>query len=147
MSDYLSYLPYISFAAIVLGLSGLGLSYRRPRQQLVKPEPCEVVTDWRPTGKIDFTQSGGDEAPRFYLQTEEFRVLQSPSGTKRVEVRWRPAVIEEAKRVASATNSRDTIFSLPLPASARAASLVPSLPEQEPLPGGNVHPRAAERPH
>jgi len=50
MTDYLSYLPYIAVAAIAVGLVGLALSRRTPRPaQQVEADPCEVVTDWRPT--------------------------------------------------------------------------------------------------
>lgn len=148
MTDYLSYLPYIAFAAIAVGLVGLALSWRQPRQaQQVDADPGEVVTDWRPTGKIDFPQTGSDAAPRFYLQTEEYRVLQSVSGTKHVEVRWRAATLDEAKRVASWNNSRETILSLPLSESIRAAVSAPSLVPAEPLAGGDERTRIPERRH
>ncbi len=148
MTDYISYVPYVACAAIALGVIGLALPYRKPRQtQPMDTDPCKVVSDWRPTGKLDFTQTGSDAAPRFYLQTEEYRVLQSLSGTKHVEVRWRPATLDEAKRIASWNNSRETILTLPLPDAVRDASLVPTLTQEEPLAGGNEHPRIPQRRH
>jgi hypothetical protein len=142
VTDYFSYLPYIAFAAIAVGLIGLALSWRQPRQaQQVDAEPGEVVTDWRPTGKIDFPQTGSDAAPRFYLQTEEYRVLQTVSGTKHVEVRWRPATLDEAKRVARWNNSRETILGLPLTEPVRAATLVPGDMQAD------EHPPVSERRH
>jgi hypothetical protein len=107
----------------------------------VDAEPGEVVTDWRPTGKIDFPQTGSDAAPRFYLQTEEYRVLQTVSGTKHVEVRWRPATLDEAKRVARWNNSRETILGLPLTEPVRAATLVPGDMQAD------EHPPVSERRH
>jgi hypothetical protein len=145
VQDYFSYLPYLSAVAIALGALGLLLSRQR-RQAPPISEPCEVVNDWRPTGKIDFAQSGRDDAPLFTLRTEDFRVLRSMSGAKRVEVRWRPATLEEAKRVASWSNNRDSAFSLPLPGTTDAASLVPELSHRA-LPGDGEPVHIAERPH
>jgi hypothetical protein len=146
VADYVSYLPYLSIAFVALGVLGLFMSRRRQSAPQLA-EPCEIVADWRPTGKIDFVQSGRDDAPRFNLQSEDFRVLQSMSGTKRVEVRWRPATLEEAKRVASWNNSRDTIFSLPLPQSTRTPSLVPALPHEQPAPQSDEQVLSPQRSH
>jgi hypothetical protein len=41
-------------------------------------------------------------------------------------VRWRPATLEEAKRIARWNNSRETILGLPLTGPMRAATLVPA---------------------
>jgi hypothetical protein len=143
---YLTFVPYFGAAAVLIGVIGLVLSRRRTPQQ-PKPKPDEVVSDWRPTGKIDFCQSGAGDSPLFYLQTEEYRVLQSMSGTKHVEVRWRHAMLEEAKRVASWNNSRAAILDLPLPESIRSATLVPNLAPPEPIAGGDEHDHMAGRPH
>ncbi len=138
MFGYLTFVPYFGGAAVIIGVIGLVLSQRRTRRQ-PKLERGEVVSDWRPTGKIDFSQSGAGDSSLFYLQTEEYRVLQSMSETKHVEVRWRHATLDEAKRVASGNNSRAAIRDLPLPESIRAATLVPSLSHAEPTSGGDEH--------
>jgi hypothetical protein len=143
--DYLSLLPYIGFAAVALGVAGLMLSRRKA--PATAPEPSEVVVEWRPTGKIDFVQTSTGGANLFYLQTEEYRVLQSMSGTRHVEVRWRLATLEEAKRVASWNNSRETILGLPVSESIRTAALAPSLVPAEPLADGDEHSRVLERRH
>jgi hypothetical protein len=144
--DYLSLLPYIGFAAVALGI--LGLLLARGKGPAETAETAEVLVEWRPTGKIDFAQSSaGSGVSLFYLQTEEYRVLQSPSGTKHVEVRWRAATLDEAKRVASWNNSRETILSLPLSESIRAAVSAPSLVPAEPLAGGDERTRIPERRH
>ncbi len=138
MFDDLTFVPYLGFAAVVVGAIGLALSRRKALQQ-PEPDPGEVVSDWRPTGKIDFSQRGAEDSPLFYLQTEEYRVLQGMSGTKHVEVRWRHATLDEAKRVASWNNSRAAIRDLPLPESIRTATLVPSLSDAEPTAAGDEH--------
>jgi len=73
-------------------------------------------------------------------------VLQSVSGTKHVEVRWRPATLEEAKRIARWNNSRETILDLPLPEPVRAATLVPSV-THESLVASDEHAPIPERRH
>ncbi len=135
MFGYLTFLPYFGIAAVIIGVIGLVLSHWRTRPQ-PKLELGELVSDWRPTGKVDFSQSGAGDSSLFYLQTEEYRVLQSMSGTKHVEVRWRHATLDEAKRVASWNNS-PAIRDLPLPESIRTATLVPSLSHAEVIAAGD----------
>jgi Transcription elongation factor, N-terminal len=55
----------------------------------------------------------------FVLMTEEYRVLESTSGTKRVEVRWKVATLEEAKQVASRHNARTILMEQDVPRSLR----------------------------
>jgi len=104
MEEYLSYAPYAAAVLVLIGVIGLIWS-RRSKPQKVEDLPCEVVSDWRPTGKIDFARRDINGKPRdidgkpdgslFCLQTEEYRLLQSMSGTKHVEVRWRVATLED----------------------------------------------------
>ncbi len=137
VTDYFSYVPYLSFAAVAGGIAGLTLLKRKRRQQEWQgEESCAVVSDWRPTGKIDFSQNAADPAGPFCLQTEEYRVLESLSGTRHIEVRWRPALLEEAKRVARYNNTRDAIIGLPLHKPLPTPSLVPSLAPPESFAGG-----------
>jgi hypothetical protein len=134
MEDYLSYAPYAAAVLVLIGVIGLILS-RRSKPQKVEDLPCEVVTDWRPTGKIDFARrdiNGKPDGSLFCLQTEEYRLLQSMSGTKHVEVRWRVATLEEACQVASRHNARTTLLARELPHTATidGAALVPDLQEK-----------------
>jgi len=141
MEEYLSYAPYAAAVLVLIGVIGLIWS-RRSKPQKVEDLPCEVVSDWRPTGKIDFARRDINGKPRdidgkpdgslFCLQTEEYRLLQSMSGTKHVEVRWRVATLEEACQVASRHNARTTLLARELPHTATidGAALVPDLQEK-----------------
>jgi hypothetical protein len=128
------YLPYAAAVLVLIGAIGLIWS-RRSKPQKVEDLPCEVVSDWRPTGKIDFARrdiNGKPDGSLFCLQTEEYRLLQSMSGTKHVEVRWRVATLEEACQVASRHNARTTLLARELPQTATidGAALVPDLDEK-----------------
>ena len=128
------YLPYAAAVLVLIGVIGLMWS-RRSKPQKVDDLPCEVVSDWRPTGKIDFARrdiNGKPDGSLFCLQTEEYRLLQSMSGTKHVEVRWRAATLEEACQVASRHNARTTLLARELPHTATidGAALVPDLQEK-----------------
>lgn len=135
MEDYLSFAPYAAAVLVLIGAVGLIWSGRGERQKPVEDLPCEVVSDWRPTGKIDFARrdlNGKPDGSLFCLQTEDYRVLQSMSGTKRVEVRWRAATLEEAAQVAGRHNARATLLARELPHAGTidGAALVPELPEK-----------------
>jgi hypothetical protein len=140
MEDYLSYAPYAAAVLVLIGIIGLIWS-RRSKPQKAEDLPCEVVTDWRPTGKIDFARrdiNGKPDGSLFCLQTEEYRLLQSMSGTKHVEVRWRAATLEEACQVASRHNARTTLLARELPHTATidGAALVPDLHEKPNIEAG-----------
>ncbi len=95
-----SWIPIAAAILIAAGAGGLIFSRRTRLQRFRAPElAAQVVADWRFTGKIDFDQRklGHGQAEVFVLKTEEYRVLESTSGTKRIEVRWRDATLEEAK--------------------------------------------------
>jgi hypothetical protein len=67
-------------------------------------EGGKVISDWTPTGRIDFAgpsmdAGSGDTPASFYLQAEEIRMLVSFSGIERKEIRWRKATLSEAKKV------------------------------------------------
>ena len=134
------YLPYAAAVLVLIGVIGLIWS-RRSKPQKVDDLPCEVVSDWRPTGKIDFARrdiNGKPDGSLFCLQTEEYRLLQSMSGTKHVEVRWRAATLEEACQVASRHNARTTLLARELPHTATidGAALVPDLHEKPTIEAG-----------
>jgi hypothetical protein len=135
MEDYLSFAPYAAAALVLIGAIGLIWSRRGEPEKPAEELPCEVVSDWRPTGKIDFAKrdiNGKSDGSLFCLQMEDYRVLQSMSGTKRVEVRWRPATLEDACQVASRHNARTTLLARELPHAGMidGAGLVPELPEK-----------------
>jgi hypothetical protein len=67
-------------------------------------EGGKVISDWTPTGRIDFAgpsmdATTSDTPARFYLQAEDIRMLVSFSGIERKEIRWRRATLSEAKKV------------------------------------------------
>ncbi len=133
--DILSFAPYAAAALVLIGVVGLIWSRRGEPEKPVEELPCEVVSDWRPTGNIDFTRrdlEGKLDGTLFCLQTEEYRVLQSMSGTKRVEVRWRAATLEDAAQVAGLHNARSTLLARELPPAPEleGTTLVPELPEK-----------------
>ena len=135
MEDYLSFAPYAAAALVLIGAIGLLWSRRSEPQPPVEELPCEIVSDWRPTGTIDFARrdlEGKPDGSLFCLQTEEYRVLQSMSGTKRVEVRWRAATLEEAAKVAGRYNAHATLLAreLPYARTIDGTTLVPDLPEK-----------------
>jgi hypothetical protein len=135
VEDYLSFAPYVAAVLVLIGVVGLIWSRRGERQKPVEDVPCEVVSDWRPTGKIDFVRrdiEGKADGTLFCLQMEDYRVLQSMSGTKRVEVRWRVATLEEAAQIAGRHNARATLLARELPHADTidGAKLVPELPER-----------------
>jgi len=135
MDDLLAYAPYVAGALVLIGAIGLLWSRRGEPEKPAEELPCELVSDWRPTGKIDFARrdiNGKPDGSLFCLQTEDYRVLQSMSGTKRVEVRWRSATLEEACKVASRHNARTTLLARELPQAGAidGAALVPELPEK-----------------
>jgi hypothetical protein len=64
----------------------------------------KVISDWTPTGRIDFVgpsmdATTSDTPASFYLQAEDIRLLVSFSGIERKEIRWRKATLSEAKKV------------------------------------------------
>jgi hypothetical protein len=139
-----SWIPIAAAILIAAGAGGLIFSRRARLQRFPAPElPAQVVADWRFTGKIDFDQRklGPGGAEVFVLKTEEYRVLESTSGTKRIEVRWRDATLEEAKQVASRHNSRTILMEQDVPSSLRRVSLVPDLsPELDQTESASIAP-------
>jgi hypothetical protein len=97
----------------LVGLAALFLARRRERSDPV--ESFKPISDWKPTGHIDFTaldheveipQRGLGSRGSFVLRVEDYRVIESVNigGAKRLEYRWRRATLREAKHVASLHN-------------------------------------------
>jgi hypothetical protein len=106
MLEYL--LPVVAVVFIAVGLFGLYSSRqlgrsRKQTQEHLGEENVKVLADWQPSGRIDFSCPDDvfdeDKPGAFTLRVEEYRTLQGPSGTTRVELRWRDATLAEAKRV------------------------------------------------
>jgi len=107
MSEYLAdpsllmTLLMVVSATAAAGLVMLYLSWRKNRQS---EENVIATSEWQPTGKIDFycaeVPEGGDKTPAsFLLRVEEYRTVESISGVEHTEIRWRKAILSEAKSV------------------------------------------------
>jgi len=114
--DPVTILGLVSLAFLLIGASGYLLKQRRPGP-VVEAQPGETlvpISDWKAAGKIDFGCSEVPEDERasavFVLRCEEYRFLQSSTGARRIEVRWRDATLAEAKQVAALHNARPTIL-------------------------------------
>lgn len=119
MFDYSALLGYGSIALVVIGAIGYLLT-GRSRPAVTEPaETLTPVSDWKPTSKIDFGCADvitDENVPmRLFLRSEEYRVLQSMSGTKRIELRWRDATLAEAKRLVVRHNAGAMAFDRELP--------------------------------
>lgn len=138
------YLPYLSIALVLIGAAGLGWRRLQERKELPQGDPLTVISEWKLTGKIDF---GCPELPKdertqalFFLRVEEYRLLQSLSGTRRVDMRWRKATLAETKHVVSRYNANSVLIFGELPAPVRSASIVPRLAPAEPVsPAALIH--------
>jgi len=91
-------------AALVIAIVGYLLARRGGLGAPDASEGGKVVSDWTPTGRIDFAgpsmdATTGDTPASFYLQAEDIRMLVSFSGIERKEIRWRKATLSEAKKV------------------------------------------------
>jgi hypothetical protein len=69
-----------------------------------KPEDFVVnPSEWQPTSKFDFhcvNRPRDDKAPAaFLLRVEDYRTVESISGVKHTEIRWRNATLAEAKSI------------------------------------------------
>jgi hypothetical protein len=91
-------------AALVIAIVGYLVARRGGVGSAGPSEAGKVISDWTPTGRIDFAGPSMDattaETPAsFYLQAEDIRLLVSFSGIERKEIRWRKATLSEAKKV------------------------------------------------
>jgi hypothetical protein len=125
MFDPVTLLGLVSLALLAAGAGGYLLHRGRPGPDLETPpgETLVPISEWKATGTIDFGCSELPDDERasavFVLRCEEHRLLQSSSGTRRVEVRWRDATLAEAKHVATLHNFRPTASDGELSASIR----------------------------
>jgi hypothetical protein len=104
------YLPYIAIALIGAGIVGQALwrlNIGLRTKDGMSHDTMVVVSDWEPSGKIDFgcVELGAESDPAlFHLRVEDLRILESISGTKRIELRWRNPTLAEAKEIAARYN-------------------------------------------
>jgi len=86
-----------------IAAAGLVMLYLFWRKQEQPEESIVVTSEWQPTGKIDFycpEIPQDDKAPApFLLRVEEYRTVESISGVEHTEIRWRKAMLSEAKAV------------------------------------------------
>src|SRR5436190_18483657 len=98
--DFLSALMLV---VLVFAVSGLVMLYQLWRKGKQAEEGAVTKSDWRPTGKIDFycaEMPKDDHSPAtFILRVEEYCAIQSISGVEHTEIRWRKAMLSEAKSV------------------------------------------------
>jgi hypothetical protein len=108
--DPVTILGLVSLALLVIGAGGYLLKRTPPDVETHPGEMLVPISEWKASGKIDFGCSEVPEDERasalFVLRCEEYRFLQSSTGARRIEVRWRDATLAEAKQVASLHNAR-----------------------------------------
>ena len=105
MFDYLTWdatlqaWPWFGAAAVVFVVAvGLFIALKpKPKPQAEKAAEGAGKKDWTLTGRIDFADS--QPVGAFVLEVEETRISISPSGVEHGEIRWRSAMLPEAKMV------------------------------------------------
>jgi hypothetical protein len=91
-------------AVLVIAVVGYLVARRAGVGAPTAGDAGKVISDWTPTGRIDFTgpsmdATTADTPASFHLQAEDIRLLVSFSGIERKEIRWRKATLSEAKKV------------------------------------------------
>ncbi len=129
----------VGFLGLVVGLGGLGAAaYARLRDRGFAADSFKPVSEWKPTGHIDFfspqdevdiSQKRSGKQGSFVLRVEDYRIVESPNigGGKRVEYRWRKATLAEAKDVASMHNGNIISADSYVTPSIRGPALVPAV--------------------
>ena len=137
MSDFsFTTLGLVSLVMVLVGVIGLLLTRQYWRRPATFEEGFLPISEWRPTGNIDFvtppaageaSEQLADAPPPFILRVEDYRMLESMavSGARRVEFRWRPAGLDEAKHVVSRHNTSLTTIDEYLPRTIRSPHIVP----------------------
>jgi hypothetical protein len=91
--------PWFAAAAgvlvVVIGL--LILLRPKSKRQPTTAGSAADSKEWVLTGRIDFVDPHA--AGELVLQVEETRIVNSPSGVERREIRWRRAALDEGKMV------------------------------------------------
>jgi hypothetical protein len=112
MAEHVENLPWVIVAiGMLMGGPIMLVGFRKARE---KPAPRQinrtVRQDWAPTGNIDFhTSSAESSSPQpLRLWVEENKITESVVGQRIVELRWRPATIEEGKKLVVCWKARQT---------------------------------------
>jgi hypothetical protein len=128
----------LGFLGLVVGLGGLGATaYTRLRDRGFAADSFKPISEWKPTGHIDFfspqddvdiSQTRSGKQGSFVLRVEDYRIVESPNigGGKRLEYRWRKATLAEAKDVASMHNGNIVSADSYVAPSIRSPALVPA---------------------
>lgn len=106
MSEYLAdsnLLVILLLVVSAIAASGLMILYLSARKEKQPEESVVATSEWQSTGKIDFycaEMPKEKETPAsFLLRVEECRTVESISGVEHTEIRWRKAILSEAKSV------------------------------------------------
>ncbi len=109
MSEYPDLLMYgLLFAAVLAAIVLLCSFLEKRLKNSNKSYQGVVKREWRPTGRIDFATSAGDdvgnvgnnEQPQeFRLLVEEQRIVESIAGNEILEIQWRHATLRDAKTI------------------------------------------------
>lgn len=112
MAEHVENLPWVIVAiGILMGGPIMFVGFRKaPKKPASGRTDRALKRDWTPTGNIDFhasTTEGSSRQP-LRLWVEENRITESVVGQRIVELRWRPATIEEGKKLVICWKARHT---------------------------------------
>jgi hypothetical protein len=111
MAAYIENLPWVIAAiGILMGGPIMFAGFRKAQNKTAPGTDRILKQDWTPTGNLDFHAStAGSSAPQpLRLWVEEQRITESVVGQRIVELRWRPATIEEGKKLVMCWKGRQT---------------------------------------
>ena len=151
MSEYLvdpNILGLLLLVSSAIAAIALLSAYISPHLKKEPEETVPAMSEWRPTGKIDFHSP---EPPKehnvpaaFFLRIEDYRSAESISGVEHMEIRWRNATLAEAKSVLTAHhNANETtakIYHLPKLVGGKIVE-----PAQAPDPAGRVEDKVQDK--
>lgn len=132
----------IGLLGLLVGLTGLArFAVARLRSDEPPVESFKPISEWRPTGHIDFanlkdeidiSQTRARKEGSFVLRVEDYRIIESMNigGAKRLEYRWRRATLREAKIVASMHNRSIASADESVALAIRSPGLVPAGPQR-----------------
>jgi hypothetical protein len=112
MAEHVENLPWVIVAiGMLMGGPIMFVGFRSARKKSAPPRINRALKqDWTPTGNIDFhasTVEGSSPQP-LRLWVEESQITESVVGQRIVELRWRPATMEEGKKVVICWKARQT---------------------------------------